>query len=73
MYLCKTYGNILHWGTHIHYELRVVPQQTPTFCLFVVSKVVVVVVKFRYWGGLTDLEYGHAEKGIIMCFISTNK
>ncbi len=40
------------------------------WCLLIVSK---VVVNFRYGVGLRDLKYDHAEKGINMCFISTNK
>ncbi len=32
------------------------------------------VVKFRYVvSGLKDLKYGHAEKGINMCFMHTKK
>ncbi len=39
-------------------------------CLLIVSK---IVVKFRYGVGLRDLKYGHANLGITVCFISTNK
>ncbi len=39
-------------------------------CILIVSK---VVVKFRYEVGLRDVQYGHAEQDINMCFISTNK
>jgi len=30
-------------------------------------------VKFRYWVGLRDVEYGHACIIIFICFISINK
>jgi len=35
--------------------------------LLIISK---VVVKFRYWIGLRDVKYDHAELGINMCFIA---
>ncbi len=31
------------------------------YCLLIACKVVVVVVKFRYWVGLWDAKYGHEE------------
>ncbi len=31
------------------------------YCLLIACKVVIVVVKFRYWVGLWDAKYGHEE------------
>jgi len=42
------------------------------YCILIVSELV-VVVKFRYGVGLGDIDYGHAEYGNNMCFMSTNK
>ncbi len=42
-------------------------------CLLIVSKIVVVAFKFRYFIALSDEELDHAEGCINMCFINTIK
>ncbi len=38
----------------------------------IVSKLVAVVVMFKYGLGLRDLEYSHPEEGIIICALLIN-
>ncbi len=53
---CETKTWVKHIFT-INYEYSL--KKCLICCLLILSKVVVVVV--RYWVGLWDLEYGHAE------------